>query len=191
MKDSKYYKKYFKEKKDNKTWLSKILICIIILLTCLIITNFSNNLKEKFKNNFLENNISFAKFNKIYKNIMSKDESNDQPDEILVSNNIGINSSSKTEYNGSYKFNVSNEYPVPVLASGIIVYIGDKDNLNNTIIIQGNDGIDIWYSNIEIDNYSLYDYVKKDAILGTSKTNEIIITIMKDGKKIPYDEYFN
>lgn len=191
MKDSKYYKKHFKVREENKnTWLTKLLISIIILLLCMIVTNFNDSLKENFKNAVLEDNISFVKFNQFYEKYMKRSKEDIDDNDLKVSNDIGINNNNKTEYNGSYKFEVGPEYPIPILSSGIIVYIGDKDEYNNTIIVQGNDGVDIWYSNVLISNYSLYDYVKKNEILGSSKTEEVIITLMKDGKKISYDEYF-
>jgi len=34
------------------------------------------------------------------------------------------------------------------------------------------------------------DYVKKGDILGTTNTDNLILTITKDGKKLTYDEYF-
>ena len=69
--------------------------------------------------------------------------------------------------------------------------MGDKDDLGNTIIIQGNDGIDIWYSNITVSDYSLYDYVSTGDILGVNNEDYYKLTIMKDGKYLEYDEYFS
>ncbi len=187
MKESKYYKKHFSGIPSNKPWLSKILICIILILISLIITNFSPSLKEKFISYVYGTNIDFSKIAKVYDHLMPAPSPSPT---MEVSKNDDFSSLPKEEYNGSYKINVRAEYPVPVLASGIIVYNGSKDDYQNTIIIQGNDGIDIWYSGLLMTDYSLYDYVKKDTILGSSIDSSIIITIMKDGKKIPYDEYF-
>ena len=73
--------------------------------------------------------------------------------------------------------------------SGIIVYIGDKDDLGNTVIVQGNDGIDIWYSGISLKEYGLYDYVSKGDILGLSSDVYVTISIYEDGELLKYEEY--
>lgn len=189
VKESNYYKKHMKieEKSRFSTILNKILISIIFLLVCLITTNFSENFRSKFKEEVLENTISFTKFNRFYEKFMTK---KDKEEDELVSSDVGIDSTSYEEYNGSYKFKVGVEAPVDIIASGIIVYIGDKDGYDNTVIVQGNDGVDIWYSNVYVTDYSLYDYVKRGKILGSSINEEIIVTFMKDGKKISYEEYF-
>ncbi len=193
MKDSKYYKKMCLKKKDKKIssnmWISKLLISIIVILSSLIITNLNNDLKDIFKRNVLENNISFSNLNKLYQKYIGgfiKDDNN----EVLVANDDKLNENTIKEENGSYVIEVDKDYPINFMASGIIVYIGDKDELGNTVIVQGNDGVDLWYSNIFISDYSLYDYVKKGEILGTTNSEYLRLTIMKDGTKLSYDEYF-
>lgn len=44
---------------------------------------------------------------------------------------------------------VSNNYLVPTLESGIVVFMGEKEGYGKTIIIEQINGIDVWYSNIE------------------------------------------
>ena len=73
---------------------------------------------------------------------------------------------------------------ISVIASGIVVFIGEKEDLGNTIIIQGNDGVDIWYSNITENDIKVYDYVEAGSILGSSNSENIYITITKDGEFI-------
>ena len=186
MKDSKYYKKMILKKKANKdrSWLSKLLISIIIVLSCLIVTNFSNDLSNKFKKNFLEKNISFSYIKKIYNKYIGGLEDND----TLVANVINDNDYEVVD--GSYKFSISKDEGIEVMKPGIIVYNSLKDDLGNTIIVQGNDGIDIWYSNVSSNEYSLYDYVSSGDILGNSDSDYYLITIVKDGEKLKYEEYF-
>ena len=87
------------------------------------------------------------------------------------------------------KLTVGMNEVINVITSGIIVYIGEKDDLGNTIIIQGNDGVDIWYSNITDYEIKVYDYVEAGSILGTSNGDDILLTIELDGKFISYEEY--
>ena len=46
---------------------------------------------------------------------------------------------------------------VPIEESGIVVFIGEKEGYNNTVIIQRIDGIDEWYGNIENVNVNNVD----------------------------------
>lgn len=186
MKDSKYYKKMLMKKnasKDN-SWLSKLLISIIIVLSCLIVTNFNVELRDTFNKKILEDNISFTSIKKIYnKYVGGKDK-----EDTLVANISSID-----EYeimDNSYKFKINKDEGIEVRKPGIIVYNNIKDNLGNTVIIQGNDGVDIWYSNIEMTEYSIYDYVSSGDILGNSISDYYLITIVKDGEKLKYEEYF-
>ena len=77
---------------------------------------------------------------------------------------------------------------VPVLESGIVVYIGEKKDYGNTVIIQQVDGVDAWYSNVDT-NISLYDYVEKGTLLGNSKDNNLYLYFQKNGEFIDYKDY--
>ncbi len=197
MKDSKYYKKMCLKNKTNKSmnsiWMSKLLISIIIVLVSLIVTNFSSDIKNKFISTVLESNISFNGINNFYHKYVGnlfKDES-EKDDNILVSNiDSNVNNLEMEEVNGSYEFNVGQDYPLTFLESGIIVFVGEKDELGNTVIVQGNNGVDLWYSHVLLNDYSLYDYVKKGDNIGTLVDDTLVVTIMKDGNKLKYDEYF-
>ena len=78
---------------------------------------------------------------------------------------------------------------VEVLVPGIIVFDGEKDDLGNTIIVQGNDGVDVWYSCVTMKEKGLYDYVSKGDILGISNDVYVTISIYEDGKLLDYEEY--
>ena len=184
MKDSKYYKrKLSKLSVNGNSWLSKLLITIIVVLVCLIICNLNNELRDSFVKEVLEDNMEFGDFNKLYKKFMI--DSN----ESIVVNDTVIDVSDMEEVDGRYRFNYGIDYQVETLQSGIIVYIGDKDNLGNTVIVQGNDGIDVWYSGITLKEYGLYDYVSKGDILGLSSDVYVTISIYEDGELLKYEEY--
>ena len=86
---------------------------------------------------------------------------------------------------------VSNNYLVPVIESGIIVYLGDKDSLKNTCIVQGVDGVDIWYSNIDISKLTLMDYVNKGEFLSTTLSDKLYLTLERGNEYIKYEDYQN
>ena len=183
MKDSKYYKKIMgRNKSCNNGWLSKLLITIIIVLVCLILCNFSTKFKDRFKKDVLEDNMKFSDFNKIYNEFI-----NDVEEEVLV-NGVATNYQYE-EVNGRYKFNYGLDAIVEVLRPGIIVFEGEKDGLGNTVIVQGNDGVDIWYSGVSIKEYGLYDYVSSGDILGISNDIYVTISIYEDGKLLEYENY--
>lgn len=84
---------------------------------------------------------------------------------------------------------VTNNYMVPTLESGVIVYLGSKDSYDNTCIIQGTDGVDIWYGNINTDNLNLYDYVKKGTFIVPTNSTNLYLVFMKDNNFISYEDY--
>ena len=77
------------------------------------------------------------------------------------------------------------------LESGVVVFLGEKENLGKTVIVQGIDGVDIWYSHLENYNLTMYDYVEKDSLVGEFQENEAILTFMKDGNYLGYEEYLS
>ncbi len=107
MKDSKYYKnKIAKKEVKNKSWLTKLLLSIIILLISLIVCNFDSSLRDKFSEKVLEENIRFDFFNKYYKKFMSNDK--DESLEVGNTDNIGA----YEESNGSYKIQYDIDSPM-------------------------------------------------------------------------------
>lgn len=171
-----------------KGLITRILICIILFLVISIICNFSDNNLLWFKNNILNNNINLTFFNKIYNKYIDKYIPFDLYEEKVVMKEGLVYNESKKYLNG-VSLEVGKNYNLYSLTGGIVVYIGNKDGLGNTVIIQGTDGIDYWYSNIDNLSVSLYDYIESDTLLGVSKTEYIYLTFVKDGKYIDYEEF--
>ena len=78
-----------------------------------------------------------------------------------------------------------------ILESGIVVFSGEKDGYGKTVIIQGIDGVDIWYSNLTNLNITMYDYVEKGDVLGEVDNNEIVLTFMENGEFTSYEKYIS
>ncbi len=191
MKDSKYYKKKLKKQgKDDERLsilFSKLLLAVIFVLGSLVLTNFSSSLKDKYVKEVLEKNIDISYINKFYNKYIGRGKKEEE--EVLVAN---LDSSKEYEKVGeSVKFTMEAEEPITTLEGGIIVFIGDKDDLGNTVIVQGNNGVDIWYSNILMTDYSLYDYISKGDKLGVSMSDNYLVTIKKDDKTLEYEEYIS
>ena len=186
------YNKYYNNKKDYKKlkkYLSKILIAIIFLLVSIIYIKLSDDNKKFYESLFLENSISFTKINDWYQKYFG----NVIPVPTVVEDtpvfNEDLTYKNKENYLNGSLITVSNDYMIPVLQSGIVVFVGEKEGYNKTIIVQGNDGVDIWYGNIDNTNLNLYDYVKKGDLVGNVKDNTLYLVFMKDNNYISYEEY--
>ena len=94
-----------------------------------------------------------------------------------------------SKYHDGVKLTVAKNYLVPIQEEGMVIFIGEKENYGNVIIVEGVDGIDIWYGNMETSTAKLYDYVEKNTYLGTTKDNTLYLAYQKDGKFLNYQEY--
>jgi len=175
-------------KKYIKGFITRCLLCIILFLVISIICNFSNKNLLWFKNNIYEKNINFTFFNNIYNKYINKYLPFNVIDEKIVMNEELVYDSKK-EYLNGVSLNVGKSYNMYSLCGGIVVYIGEKEGLGETVIIQGTDGVDYWYSNLENLSVNLYDYIEKDKLIGVSKTEEIYLTFVKNGEYISYEEF--
>ena len=167
--------------------ISKALLSIIFLLVSIILINKNENIKKFYEDKVFNDSMSFIKFNELYNKYFGSITSI-YPTEALVFNE-SIQYSNIDNYLNGKVLTVSNNYIVPSIGSGIIVYLGDKDNLGNTCIIQGVDGVDIWYSNIDTSNLTLYDYVSKGDMLGTTLSDKLYLTLEKNNEFIDYETY--
>lgn len=175
-------------RKYIKGFVTRCLVCVILFLVISIICNFSDKNLLWFKNNMYDNNINFTFFNKIYKKYINKYLPFDLYDEKIVMSDKFVYSD-KEKYLNGVKLNVGKNYNMKSLCGGIVVYIGDKEKLGNTVIIQGTDGVDYWYSNLDNLSVKLYDYIEKDVLIGNTKNEYVYLTFLKDGKYLDYEKY--
>ena len=175
-------------KKYIKGFITRCLVCIILFLLISIVCNFSDKNLLCFKNNIYDNNINFTFFNKLYNKYISKYLPFDVYEEKIVMSE-GLVYNSKEKYLNGVSLNVGKSYNMYSLCGGIVVYIGEKEGLGETVIIQGTDGVDYWYSNLENLSVNLYDYIEKSVLIGTSKDQNIYLTFVKNGEYVNYEEY--
>lgn len=180
-----------KVKALSRRIVSKLLLSIIFLLVSIILINRSDKVKAFYQENIYTNSWSFTKFNSLYNKYFGSLVKDYQvPDTSSVFNETLSYSHIEDYLNGSI-LSVSNNYMVPVIESGIIVYLGDKDALKNTCIVQGVDGVDIWYSNIDISKLTLMDYVNKGEFLSTTLSDKLYLTLERGNEYIKYEDYQN
>lgn len=174
-----------KNKKYLKSLIIRILISIILFLGVSIFVRLSDKNLLLYKNNVYDKTLKFTKianlYNKYFGEILPK------VDDKVISTSKTTNYDSVNTYkDGAVLNGVSAVYP---FKSGIVVFIGEKDDYGNTVIIQGMDGVDYWYGNIENINVKLYDYVESDNIIGSAVDSKIYVIFMKDGNVLSYEDF--
>lgn len=177
-------------KKSIKKTLSKLLISVIIFLIGMILVKQDIKYKSIIKTKLYEESLPFQKAKSLYEkyfgNILSI-EKNMKKEVAVFSEKLSFKKVSKF-YDG-VKLEVTDNYMVPVLESGVVVFIGEKDKYKNTIIVEQVNGIDTFYGNVNVKNIKLYDYVEKGELLGEVNNNELYLVFQKDGKYLDYKEY--
>lgn len=191
----KYYKNH-KEQKNKKSFgkyiksfISRVLICLCLFLIALIISKKNVNLSNKIYKQVYEQNLSFAKINAWYQKYFGSILPVDKivPDEVPVFGET-LTYSKANLYKNGVCLEVGKEYLVPVLESGIIIFIGEKEDYGHTVIIQQTNGVDVWYGNIKED-VTLYDYVEKGELLGEVQEGKLYLLFQQDGKFLDYQKY--
>lgn len=171
--------------------LSRTLITIILFLVCIILCKSSTSIKKDIYKYVYNTNFKFSSFHLLYKkylgDILPLDTFIDSKEQEVFNEKLSYNKSSI--YKDGVKLSVSDNYLVPTLESGIVVYIGEKDSYQNTIIIQQINGIDVWYGNIKNSGVKMYDYIEKGNLLGEADGNFIYMVFAKEGKFLDYKEY--
>ena len=181
-------KRIRREEIKSSNHLSKFLIFIILTLVTLIILRSNPNIKKTFKEKVLSKNFSFAKINKVFKDkfgspIPFSDKLSTEP---VFSEKLEYKEASK--YLDGVKLSVDKNYLVPNLKEGIVVFIGDKESYGNTVIIEGTDGVETWYSNVNT-SLKLYDYLSSGSLIGEAKDDKIYLVFKKDDKILNYEKY--
>lgn len=187
-----YIKKIKGIKKSNyrESIIRRTLITVIVFLTILIICNLSNRFKSLINTELLEKNYNFAKLNSLYKKYISninpikKKEKNTS----LVSSVHGLNYTKSEKYLDGVKLSVDNEYPVKMMESGLVVFVGNKEGYGSSIVVKQSNGIDVIYGNIENTDIKVYDYVEKGTIIGTAN-DYLYLVFQKEGEVLDYQKY--
>lgn len=180
-------KKNKKEEVPKKNFLisfmNKILVCCILVITCLILMKSSTKFKSLLESKVYHDNMSFAYFNNLYNKYFGKVLPSYETEEVTPVFNEKLEYESVNRYFDGYKLDVKNNYLVPIIESGIVVYSNDMENFGKVIIIEGIDGVDIWYGNLNNINVKLYDYVTKGNFLGEVNDNTLYL-VFQDRKSV-------
>lgn len=177
------------QKKYIKSLFTRVLISIILFLVSSIYINYSDNNLLIYKKYLYNKTFDFAYVNNLYDKYLGgilpfKKVYNEQ----VVSSEVNDFSKRKPYLDG-VSISLDSSSLIKTFSSGIVVYMGEKEGFNKTIIVQGSDGIDYWYGNLENINVNLYDYVEKDVILGNPIEGEMYLKFVKNGEILNYEEF--
>ena len=174
-----------------KSIIYKLLIVIISVFFTTIISNKNFNIKANIYKNIYNNNLSFAKIKKLYNNLIITVI----PFQNIINEkevfNEKISYKELNNYDRGVELLLEKNYAIPLLSNGIVIYIGEKDNLNKAVIIEDENGIDYIYGNLDKIKVKLYDYVSKGDILGEAKDNKLYLLFQKGDKYLDYKEFLN
>lgn len=166
----------------------RTLIVSTILISFGIIYKSNSSLKDNISNYFFDEGISFSKINKIYDRYLGGILPIKKDGTVSEVFNEKLNYNDLSIYYDGVKLFVSDNYLVPNIDEGMIVFVGEKENYGKTIIVENLDGIYFWYGNITNTSLKLYDYVEKGSFIGEAN-NYLYLVFSKDGKYLNYEEY--
>lgn len=187
-------KKNFSKKTPSKSkrlskYITKFMLAVIFFLASIIFTNTNDKNLLLYKEYVLTESLPFTKVKGWYEELFgevlpSNDNAQTVFDGKLVYKEI-------SDYQNGERLTVSSKSLVNSLASGIVVFSGEKDGFGNTVIIQGIDGADIWYGNLENISLNLYDYIEAGTVIGNTVDEYLYLVIKKDNEYIKYEDYQN
>lgn len=168
--------------------ITRIITAIIVFFLCLIVTNFSNKAEYFIKNKVLTDNISFAKVTKNIDKYLGFKFPVEEPIEDATVFKDKIIAESVEPYNNGYSLDVGTHFLVPIINSGIVAFIGEKEGMGPTVIIEGTDEIEYWYGGLENISVNLYDYVSASQLLGNTQSERLYLVFKKNGEFLDYEE---
>ncbi|MCI6107692.1 MAG: M23 family metallopeptidase [Candidatus Faecimonas sp.] len=190
MNTRKYVKKKLVLKKSVRNFITRVLIVVIIFLVGMILVKSNSKAKNSILKQVYDTNFKFTKVKEIYQkyfgNILSIDKLALEDKQVFQEE---LTYQKSKSYLDGVKLQVNDNYMVPALESGIVIFMGEKEGYGNTIVIEQIDGIDVYYSNISSDGIKLYDYVEKGKLLGEAEDNQLYLVFQKDGSFLDYKKY--
>ncbi len=168
-------------------WLFKTFIVVIITLIILISIKSSSKIKNYIYDYVYNNNISFAYINKVYKKYFGNNDLLESKISTKPVFNEKLTYNSKEKYKDGLKIVVNDNYLVPNLEEGLVIFTGTKDGYGNVVIVSQVDGVDVWYGNLNNINVKLYDYINKGSLIGDCN-DHLYLVFKKDGKILNYED---
>lgn len=190
MQTRKIVKKKLVLRKSVRNFMTRVLVTVVIFLVGMILVKSDAHIKSSILKNVYDTNFKFTEIKKIYQkyfgNILSIDQIALDEKQVFQEK---LTYQQANRYLDGVKLKVSDNYMVPALESGIVIFMGEKEGYGNTVVIEQVDGIDVYYSNLSTDGIKLYDYVEKGKLLGEAQDKKLYLVFQKDGSYLDYQEY--
>lgn len=182
-------KKKIKKVSFISKFFSKFLVCVVLLLGILIALKASPSLRENLYKYVFKNNFSFAQVNAVYEKLFGSSLPLTGTEQTALVSSAKIEYDDYSDYKDGAVLKVSENYVIPVIKSGIVVFTGEKEGYGNTVVVQQGDGIEVWYANIKEIKVSMYDYLKAGDILGEANGTKLYLVFTKEGEILDYKKY--
>lgn len=173
------------------SFISRLFVTAVLTLIVFITLKTNKNLKSDFYREVYEKNFSFTTVNSWYQKtfgspIPFQDFFHKTTEPVFQET---LKYQEKNKYLDGVSLKVDQNYLVPSLESGLVVFIGEKEGYGNTVIVQQMNGIDLWYGNMKEVNAKLYDYIEKGSLLGEASESNLYLIFKKEGKVLDYNDY--
>lgn len=178
-------------KKRLSVFFTKTLLCVILFLVMAILCKRDSGCSKFIYKTIYTDSISFSYFRHFYENYLGgvfpiENISNSQVTQVfheeLLYNVAGF-------YEDGVAVEVAEHYLVPIIKDGIVVYIGEKEKYGKVVIVEGNDGVDIWYGNMCNININLYDSLSIGSYLGEVCNNTLYLVFSNGNEYLDYKKY--
>ena len=172
-------------------FINKCLSAVLIGLIVLIVMEYSPKFKTFMHEEVLDKNISFGFLGKIYNKYFGNvlpENSNDSV--VKVFNEKIVYSKIENKLDGAL-LTVDKNYLVPAINSGVVVFIGEKDDLGKVIIVEQVDKTIVTYGNILNTSLKLYDYIEKGSFIGEIADTNLYLSFLKDNEYLDVKTYIS
>lgn len=174
-------------KKKVNAFITKFMVSVIFFLVSVIFTNFNDKFLLMYKEYVFTESLPFTKIKGWYEDLFGEVLPSDENTQTVFNGKLVYKEIS--DYYDGEKLVVNTNTLVNNLTSGVVVFSGIKENYGNTVIIQGIDGADIWYGNLQNVSVNLYDYVESGTVIGETIDDNLYLVIKKDNEFIKYEDY--
>lgn len=170
-------------------FINQVLICIVLFLTVLILTK-NTSFKDKLYEFVYSYNFSFLEIEEfVKKNFGSIIPSTKNDKDIEMVSSEKLEYKKLTEIDDGVLLEVDKNSLITSLESGLVVFIGEKEEYGKVLILEQVDGTEAWYIGVNLNEFKLYDYIEKGTILGESSDTEIKLLFKKNKEGVDYKTY--
>lgn len=175
-------------KKINlKSFISRFLIAMIFFLVSIIFTNYSDKNLLFYKEHVLTESLPFTKIKSWYEDLFGEVLPKDKSTQMVMNGHLVYKEIE--DYKDGEALTLNAGTLINNITSGVVVFVGNKDDYGQTVIVQGIDGTDIWYGNLTNVSVSLYDYIEKNTLLGETLSDKLYLVIKKNNEYLKYEDY--